>query len=448
MFANAPKKLRKQICSTFLGAISGAQLAMARHLIRETRDYSLASFPVLTDMRVIEGASFVAAPSCTMHLAQMGAEVIRFDPIGGGPDFHRWPRAANGASYFWEGLNKGKKSVALDLRHPEGKEIAVALITAPGDGAGLFVTNFPVSGFLAHDGLAARRKDLITLRVMGHADGRAAVDYTVNPKVGFPYLTGPEDLGDAPVNHVLPAWDLLAGMHGATALLAAERFRWQTGLGQELQLPLTDLAAATLGNLGQIAEAAIEGVTRPRHGNALYGAFGRDFCTADGRRIMLVGLTEGQWRSLVRCLGITRQIEALEAELGLSFDKDEGLRFKHRERLFTIVEAAVANESYETLAVKLDSEGVCWAPYRNVTQALAEDPDLSLQNPVFAQVAHPSGASYITPGLPTHFGGFERDSADAAPHLGAHTEQVLSSILGLSTTQIAHLHDRRIVALA
>lgn len=406
----------------------------------------MVSFPILTDMRIIEGASFIAAPSCAMRLAQLGAEVIRIDPIGGGPDFRRWPRSSSGTSYFWEGMNKGKKSVALDLKHSEGRELAIALITAPGPGSGLFVTNFPAKGFLAHEALALRRPDLITMRIMGHANGRSAVDYTINPRVGFPLLTGPESLGDLPVNHVLPAWDLLAGMHAAFALLAAERMRQQTGQGQELRLPLADLAMATLGDLGQIAEAA-EGISRPRHGNALYGAFGRDFVTADGKRVMLVGLTAGQWRALVRSLELGEDISRLERDLDVSFAHDEGLRFQHRDLLFPLVEVAVAALSFDKLALRLEAEGVCWSAYRSVAEALEQDPELSALNPVFAHHQHPSGATYLTPGLPTQFCGLPRASAAVAPRLGQHTGEVLSELLGLTSADLDRLHDRRIVSL-
>src|SRR3546814_2443063 len=84
-------------------------------------------YDLLNGLRVVEGAAFVAAPTCGLYLAQMGAEVIRFDAIGGGPDFRRWPLADNGASLYWEGLNKGKKSVAIDLASPTGREIAQRL---------------------------------------------------------------------------------------------------------------------------------------------------------------------------------------------------------------------------------------------------------------------------------------------------------------------------------
>ena len=113
------------------------------------------------------------------------------------------------------------------------------------EGAGLFVTNYPAAGFLAHAPLAAIRPDLITVRIMGWADGATAVDYTVNAAVGLPAMTGPACPAiDVPVNHVLPAWDLLAGAHAALALLAAERDRRASGRGHEVQVPLGDVAIA------------------------------------------------------------------------------------------------------------------------------------------------------------------------------------------------------------
>src|SRR6185503_16942091 len=124
-------------------------------------------YDLLKRLRVVEGSAFVAAPTCGLYLAQMGAEVIRFDAIGGGPDFRRWPLADNGSSLYWEALNKSKKSVAIDLARPEGRELVQRLAAAPGPEAGLFVTNFPVEGFLSYENLRKLRDDLICVRVMG-----------------------------------------------------------------------------------------------------------------------------------------------------------------------------------------------------------------------------------------------------------------------------------------
>ena len=182
---------------------------------------------ILEGLRIVEGAAFVAAPLCGMTLAQQGADVIRFDPLEGGLDARRWPVTARGKSLYWAGLNKGKRSLAVDTRSPEGRELIVALITSPGEGNGIFLTNFPTSGWLGYDALRQRRDDLIMMNVTGNPDGSSAVDYTVNCALGFPFVTGPAHGAAAvnPVNHVLPAWDAVAGVTAALGILAAERHR-------------------------------------------------------------------------------------------------------------------------------------------------------------------------------------------------------------------------------
>ena len=147
-------------------------------------------YNLLKGLRVVEAAAFIAGPTCGLYLAQFGAEVIRIDTLGGGPDFRRWPLTPDGDSLYWEGLNKAKKSVCIDLGRPEGRELAVRLAAAPGENGGLFVTNFPVEGFLSYERLKAAREDIVCVRVMGWADGRPAVDYTVNAAVGVPFMTG------------------------------------------------------------------------------------------------------------------------------------------------------------------------------------------------------------------------------------------------------------------
>ena len=186
---------------------------------------------ILEGLRVVEGSAFVAAPLGGMTLAQLGADVIRFDPIGGGLDHGRWPVTAQGQSLFWAGLNKGKRSIAVNIREPRGQELLSQIICAPGPDAGLFSTNFPARGWLAYDKLAAQRPDLIMINLLGRRDGGSEVDYTVNPQLGLPALTGPAD-STAPTNHVFPAWDAIAGQMICTALLAALRHRDRHGVGQ------------------------------------------------------------------------------------------------------------------------------------------------------------------------------------------------------------------------
>jgi 2-methylfumaryl-CoA isomerase len=397
-------------------------------------------YDLLRGLKVVEAAAFIAGPSCGLHLAQMGAEVIRIDQIGGGPDFRRWPLAPAGASLYWEGLNKAKRSVALDLTRPEGRDLAARIATAPGENAGLFVTNFPVEGFLSYERLSALRRDLICVRVMGWPDGRPAVDYTVNAAVGVPLMTGPANAA-APVNHVLPAWDLMAGAYAAFALLAAERDRRTTGKGREVRIPLADLAIASLGHLGQIGEVATSGEDRPRMGNDLFGAFGRDFVTRDGRRLMVVAITPRQWSGLVDLLDLRSAVAALEAELGVNFARDEGLRFQHRDRLIPLFETAFAGRDSAALIAAFETRGVCWGPYQSLKQALDGDGYFSAANPVLAPIDHPSGARYLAPGAAATLPADQRRAPAPAPALGRDTDAVLGEVLGLSAAEIARLRD-------
>jgi 2-methylfumaryl-CoA isomerase len=401
-------------------------------------------YDLLKGLRIVEGSSFIAAPSCGLHLLQLGAEVIRFDNIGGGPDFRRWPLAESGLSFYWEGLNKGKKSIAIDLGRPEGREIAVALATAPGKDGGIFLTNFPVAGFLAHEKLQARRGDMITVRVMGWADGTPAVDYTVNAAFGYPYMTGPSD-GTTPVNHIMPAWDLLTGATAAYSLLAAERHRRETGQGQEVRLPLGDIAISTLSHLGQVAEVLTTGADRPRMGNELFGAFGRDFLTRDGKRVMLVAITPRQWAGLLKGFGLTEKVATIESELGVSFARDEGIRFEHRHRLLPLVEASIATRTQAECATLFAEADICWGPYQSVHEAVTSGPHFA-NSPLLAPVAHPSGQTYPTSGPGPSFLGQERGPPGPAPKLGQHTDEVLANVLGLSSGEIGKLHDQKLVA--
>src|SRR5947209_13713789 len=398
---------------------------------------------ILAGMRVVEGSAFVAAPLGGMTLAQLGADVIRFDPIGGGLDAHRWPVTAEGKSLFWAGLNKGKRSIAVDMRSPRGKELLTDLITAPGDDAGLFLTNFPAAGWLNYTLLAAHRPDLIMVNIVGNPDGSSAVDYTINVATGFPWTNGPEALS-TPVNHLLPAWDVITGTLAATGLLAAERKRRVAGTGQFIRLALADVAMAVVGHLGYIGEVQVNQTARPRYGNYLYGAFGCDFATKDGQRVMVVGLTSRQWRSLVAAVGIADACVQVERLLGIDLSK-EGDRFAARHVIGALVEPWVGSRTLAEVGEIFDAHGVCWGPYQTFAELVANDPRCSPANPMFAHVDQPSIGSYLMPGSPVAFSADDRVPPAPAPLLGQHTDEILAGILGLSTTEIGRLHGDGVV---
>ena len=402
----------------------------------------MANNNILSGMRVVEAAAFVAAPLGGMTLAQMGAEVIRIDTLGGGLDQHRWPVTDQGVSLFWCGLNKGKRSVALDLASPAGRELAMALICAAGDDAGMLLTNFPPRGWLDFESLRARRRDLIQLTLQGDRHGGSAVDYTVNAKLGLPFITGPAGSNEV-VNHVLPAWDLVTGQMVATGLLAAERHRRHSGQGQHVLLALEDVALAAMAHLGFIAEARA-GRPRQRHGNELFGAFGRDFVSADGQRLMVVGLSAKQWRALCEAAALTDEMTRLGAQLGLDL-REEGQRFQARAEIASLVGAWIAAQSLADIARAFDRHGVCWSRYQTLAQLVRDDAACSTANPMFSEVAQVGVGTVLSPASPLRFEAFARAAAKPAPRLGEDTEAVLAELLGVDAAAFGRLHDQGVV---
>jgi len=377
---------------------------------------------ILSGLRIVEISAFIAAPLGGATLAAMGADVIRVDPPGGGVDIGRWP-LHRGRSLYWAGLNQGKRSVTIDIRHEPGQEKVAKLIAAPGDGGGIFLTNLPVAGWNSYDELKKLRRDLIMVVITGNRDGSAAVDYTVNAALGFPLVTGPEGT-DVPVNHVLPAWDAMAGFLVATAILAAERHRRITGKGQLVELSLSDVGLAVAGHLGLIGEAVLEEEPRGRFGNHVYGTFGRDFLTRDERRVMVLALTPRQWRSLVEATGMSGEFRNLEARLGLYFN-NEGDRWRGRQEICELMQEWIAVRTLASVAASFDAHKVLWGPYQTFKELVAQDPRASTANPLFAEVDHPGLGAYPTPGSPLRFGGVKGIRPKAAPALGQHTDEVL-----------------------
>ncbi len=405
-------------------------------------------YQILKGLRVIEASSFVASPSAGLYLAQLGAEVIRVDTIGGGPDYNRWPKNDEGKSFYWEGLNKGKSSVAVNLRTQEGKDLVCDLVAAlgekEGEQGGILLTNFPAKGFLSYENLKKLREDVIVVRVMGQANGGPALDYTVNCSLGYPLITGPDSLGEEPVNHVLPAWDLLAGSYAAFSLLAALKHRDETGQGGEYKIPLADIGVTAMANMGQLAEVLYNDGNRARYGNEVYGAFGKDFQTNDGVRMMIMAITPRQWTGLLKVLEIEAQVSEIEAARNVSFIKDEGIRFEHRDALYPLLETKVFQWQAKELQAALDKVGGCWGEYQSMRQA-ADDSALVRDNPVFTELKNPSGFTYPTPGSALTISDQERGTPELAPSLGEHTHDILKKVLGQSHDEISTLLQSGII---
>ncbi|WP_244184707.1 CoA transferase [Mycobacterium scrofulaceum] len=373
-----------------------------------------------------------------MTLGQLGAEVIRIDPVGGASDVQRWPLAADGTSIYWTGLNKGKRSVTIDLRAPEGQKLVQRLIV---EGDGVVVTNAAGLSWLSHEALTQRRPDVIHVQLLGRGDGSTGVDYTVNAGIGFPLVTGPDDQA-GPVNHVLPAWDVCCGLYAALAVVTAVRRREASQVGARVTLALEDVALATAGNLGLLTEPQVTGTQRQRLGNAIYGQYGQDFVSGDGARFMVVTLTRRHFRDLVDVTGVGAAVAALADALGVDFGS-EGDRYRYRDVLSGLFATWFADHTADEITAALSGTTVLFERYRTFAE-VAAGPKVTA-NPLFSRLHQDGLGDYLAPGLPVAFDGAHAAGAPA-PRLGQDTADLLERRLGLSTADIERLAKAKTIA--
>ncbi len=208
---------------------------------------------------------------------------------------------------------------------------------------------------------------------------------------------------------------------------------------------MSDVAFWMVGNLGKIAEVQINHHERPKDGNYLYGAFGRDFLTKDGHRVMIVALTLRQWRNLVEATGLGEAFDAIARLMDVDLD-DEGGRFVAREVLGATLKPWVLARALDEVRETFDRHGVSWGPYQTFSELVEHDPRCSPENPMFAEVEQPGIGTYLMPGSPLAFSDADRLPATAAPVLGEHTDEVLAEVLGLSDREIGALHESGVVA--
>jgi 2-methylfumaryl-CoA isomerase len=389
--------------------------------------------PLLAGLRIVEFSAFVAAPSAGLALAQLGADVVRVDPPGGNIDHGRAPLAPGGASLYWASLNRGKRSVEIDVRSAPGRALLQRLILS--GGPPVFLTNLGVDGELAYETMAAIRPELIMVQLAGSSDGGNALDYTVNSAAGFPLVTGD---GRVPVNHVLPAWDITAGKLLALAVLAAERHWRLTGRGQHVKLALSDVAFATVADLAYLADVQVNGTERRAEGNLLYGAYGDSFECADGRFAMVVAITDRQFAALLRATGLHESLPRAAAALGCALDTQVA-RYDARRLISAALAPWFAQRTLAQVQAAFTDRALLWGPYRSFAQMLAEDPRVSEANPMFRLTEHRGAGRWLTATTPLDFGAAPRLPPGTAPILGEHTHAVLAERLGLAEAELHEL---------
>jgi 2-methylfumaryl-CoA isomerase len=200
-----------------------------------------------------------------------------------------------------------------------------------------------------------------------------------------------------------------------------------------------------VGNLGKIAEVQINRHERLKDGNYLYGAFGRDFATKDGYRVMIVALTLRQWQALVQSTGLGEGFDTIAKLMNVDLS-EEGGRFEAREVIAATLKPWVLQRTLEELREAFNGTGVAWGPYQTFTELVENDPRASTTNPMFEEVEQPGIGTYRMPRSPIDFSNAERLHPMRAPLLGEHTEQLLAEVLRLDESEIARLYDAGVVA--
>jgi crotonobetainyl-CoA:carnitine CoA-transferase CaiB-like acyl-CoA transferase len=387
---------------------------------------------LLDGVRVVEFAHMVMGPSCGLILADLGAEVIKVEPLEG-DNTRRLEHAGAG---FFPVFNRNKKSLAVDLKHAEGREVVRRLI----ERSDVVTENFRPGALdklgFSYDELKQRNPRLVYCSLKGFLKGpyehRAALDEVTQMMGGLAYMTG---LPDRPLRAGSSVIDILGGTFAALGILAALRERERTGRGRRVTSALFETTALLVAQ--HMAQYEITGeapppmsVKRPAWG--VYDIFD----TAGGGRLFVGVVTDTQWSVFCRDFGLAE----LAADSRL---RSNGMRVKERSWLIPRLNETFRNFTAEELTRKLEAIGLPFAPIAKPWDLLG-DPHLAASGGLIdTQVG---GKAIRVPALPLEFDGERLGKRADPPAVGEHGAQLLNEI-GYSADEARSLAERRIVAL-
>jgi len=387
----------------------------------------------LAGVRVADLSRVLAGPYCTMLLADLGAEVVKVERPGDGDETRSWgPPFAGGESAYFLSVNRGKRSVALDLGDPEGRALALDLCA----GADVVVENFRAGGAeklgLGYEEVRSRNHTIVYCSITGFGldrepVGRPGYDFVLQAESGLMSITGPPD--GAPHKVGVALVDVMAGLHAAVAVLAAVH----GGEGGRVEVPLLDSALASLVNVAQ--GALVTGAEPMRHGNAHPNIVPyQDFATASGR-LAVAAPNDGLFRKLCSVLGC----HELAGDPRFASNPD---RVENRAALVADLERALANRSAAEWVQALSEAGVPAGEIRSVPAAL--EAAAAAGRPATVGVDHPAAGHIELVASPIHMAGLR--PASPPPLLGEHTADVLAE-LGCSPERVQELVARGVAAL-
>jgi crotonobetainyl-CoA:carnitine CoA-transferase CaiB-like acyl-CoA transferase len=385
-------------------------------------------------VRVADLSRVLAGPYCTMVLADLGADVVKVEHPRGGDETRGWgPPFVGGESAYFLSVNRGKRSCALDLTDPDARELALELCA----GAQVVVENFRLGAAarlgVGYDEVRERNPSVVYCSITGFGSqrtppGRPGYDFVAQAEAGLMSITGPPE--GPPYKVGVALVDVLAGLHAATAILAA----LHRGDGERIEVPLLDSGLASLVNVAQ--GALVTGSEPRRHGNAHPNIVPyQDFETASGR-IAVAAANDGLFRRLCSVLGS----EELADDERFATN---AARVEQRGELIPLLEERLRRRPAHEWVAALDAAGVPVGVVRTVPEALAAA--AAAGRPATVGVQHPSAGSLELSASPIWTDG-PLPPAAAPPLLGQHTAELLAE-LGRSQGQIDSLAGRGAIAL-
>lgn len=392
-----------------------------------------ANAPPLAGVRVVDLSRVLAGPYATMTLADLGADVVKIEHPAGGDETRTWgPPFAGGESAYFLSVNRGKRSVALDLKDQEGRELALELCAR----ADVVIENFRPGGAvrlgLDYEAVRKHRPGIVYCTISGFGarepGDRAGYDFTLQAESGLMAITGEPD--GEPMKVGVAIVDVLAGLNAATAILAVLRRRDLTGEGDHVEVSLLDSAFAALVNVG--TNALLTGEEPLRYGNAHPSIVPyQPFRAADGW-IAVAAANDGLYVRLCKA------IERADLADDENYSTNEA-RVLNRERLIAELEEVFAGRATDDWERLLLAAGVPVGRIRGVGSALRTGQART------RRVDHPTAGAVELVGPP-----FELDSATLGavpppPLLGQHTAEVLRE-LGVDDERLASLEERGVIA--
>jgi crotonobetainyl-CoA:carnitine CoA-transferase CaiB-like acyl-CoA transferase len=387
----------------------------------------------LAGVRIVDLSRVLAGPYATMTLADLGADVVKVEHPAGGDETRGWgPPFAGGESAYFLSVNRGKRSVALDLKDPEARDLALELCAR----ADVVIENFRPGGAarlgLDYETVRALRRDIVYCTISGFGSreptDRAGYDFTVQAESGLMAITGEPD--GEPLKVGVAIVDVLAGLNAATAILAALRRRDLTGEGGRVEVSLLDSAFAALVNVG--ANALLTGEEPQRYGNAHPSIVPyQPFRAADGW-IAVAAANDGLYTRL--CQAIDRPDLAADERYATN-----EARVLNREPLIGELQAVFAARSTDDWERLLLAAGVPAGKIRGVGEALRTAPART------RRVDHPTAGAIELVGPPFKLNSAALGPSTPPPLLGQHTDEVLRE-LGVDDERLASLEERGVIA--